>query len=242
VGGIEQEIFGLVGQAGPVVKGVIFLIAFLSVYSWAIIIQKLLAFRKARRAMREAELLMRQMEGLGDAPLVHTRLRGTPWATLLGAAYAEAFGKNLPGDNFIPSGGEGNPDDGLDRLHRALDRAAIDERDRYAHGIMSLGTVANVSPFLGLFGTVWGIMNSFLAIGVKGSATLVTVGPGIAEALVATAAGLAAAIPAAVAYNHFLGRLRALEGDLERFSGLILDKARYGGKKASEAKRISYAL
>ncbi|MFN0151513.1 MAG: MotA/TolQ/ExbB proton channel family protein [bacterium] len=241
-GGIEQQIPALVAQAGPVVKGVMLLTLLLSVYSWALIFQKMLAFRKARRALREATLLMAQPGGIGDVGIAHARLRGSPWGSLLAAAYAEAFGKNLPGESFIPSGGEGSREDYLERMHRALDRAATAERDRFERGVLSLGTVANVSPFLGLFGTVWGIMNSFLSIGLKETSSIAAVGPGIAEALIATAAGLAAAIPAAVAYNHFLARLRAMEGDLESLSGLILDKARYGEKAAGEAKRVSYSL
>jgi len=241
-GGIEQQIPALVAQAGPVVKGVLILTLLLSVYSWALIFQKMLAFRKSRRALRDAPLLIAQPGGIGDVGLAHSRLRGTPWGSLLAAAYAEAFGKNLPGEAFVTSGGEASRDDYFERMHRALDRASVLERDRFERGILSLGTVANVSPFLGLFGTVWGIMNSFLSIGIKETASIAAVGPGIAEALVATAAGLAAAIPAAVAYNHFLGRLRALEGDLEAVSGLILDKVRYGEKTTSEAKRVSYSL
>jgi biopolymer transport protein TolQ len=241
-GGVDREILGLVGQAGPVVKAVLFLILFLSIFSWAIIIQKALAFRKARRSLREAEILVQQLDGLEDAPVAHSRLQGSPWGRILASAYAEAFGKNLPGETFSSSGGVGSHDDVVDRLRRAMDRTATMERDRYEEGVLSLGTVANIAPFIGLFGTVWGIMNSFLAIGLSGAASLVAVGPGIAEALIATAAALAAAIPAAVGYNHFLGRLRAMESDLERVSGIILDRARYAEKKTIEAKQVSYSL
>ena len=85
-------------------------------------------------------------------------------------------------------------------------------------GLPFLATTASVTPFVGLFGTVWGIMQSFHAIGQRGGASLAVVGPGISEALIATAAGLAAAIPAVVAYNHYLNRLRRLEDELDNFA------------------------
>ena len=91
-----------------------------------------------------------------------------------------------------------------------------------------LATVANVSPFFGLFGTVWGVMRAFLAMGVQGSASLAVVGPGIAEALITTVAGLAAAIPAVIAYNHFLGRLRAVSSDMERLHSSLADRLTRG--------------
>jgi len=93
-----------------------------------------------------------------------------------------------------------------------------------------LATCGNTAPFIGLFGTVWGIMTAFHQIGVRGSASLATVAPGIAEALIATAAGLAAAIPAVMAYNYFLGQVRHLEAELTDFAGELAALAEPGGE------------
>jgi biopolymer transport protein TolQ len=238
-GGVEREIPSLIASAGPVVKGIIVVLFLLSIVSWAIVFQKARAFGRARRRFRDAELIVRNLPSLHEAGMAFVRLRGTPWGSLLAAAYAERYGENLPGEAFPTEGTDRMRDDDLDeRVARAVDRAAADQRDLYENQLLLLATVANVSPFLGLFGTVWGIMSAFVAIGVKGSASIASVGPGIAEALLVTAFGLAAAIPASIAYNHFVGRLRALEGDLERFSGILVDKVRFGERVTNETKRL----
>lgn len=237
-GGVEREIPSLIGAAGPVVKAIILVLFLLSIVSWAVVFQKARAFGRARRRFREAELIVRNLPSLRESGLAYVRLRGTPWGALLAAAYAETYGENLPGEACPTDTADSEMGDRDERVARAVDRAAADQRDLYESQLLLLATVANVSPFLGLFGTVWGIMSAFLAIGVKGSANIASVGPGIAEALLVTAFGLATAIPASVAYNHFVGRLRLLEGDLERFSGILVDKVRYGERSSNETKRV----
>ncbi len=237
-GGMEREIPSLVLQASSVGKAILLLLLVLSVLSWAIIFQKAREYGRARRLYREAEPFAQNLPTLEEARLAHARLRGSPWGTLLAAAVAEATGKNLPGETWAPIGGDGNPADCAERVERALERAAADARERLEKRILTLATVANISPFLGLFGTVWGIMNAFLAIGVKGSANIAAVGPGIAEALITTAAGLAAAIPASIAYNNFVGRLRILDANMETFSGILVDKVRYGERAENETQRL----
>jgi biopolymer transport protein TolQ len=237
-GGMEREIPSLVTQASFVGKAILALLLVLSIVSWAIILQKAREFGRARRLYREAEPFAQTLPSLDQARLGHARLRGTPWGALLATAYAEAMGKNLPGETRATSGGEGNPSDCVERVERALTRTMADERERLEKGILSLATVANVSPFLGLFGTVWGVMNAFLAIGTKGSANIAAVGPGIAEALITTAAGLAAAIPASAAYNNFIGRLRILDANMDVFSAILVDRVRYGERAKNESKRI----
>jgi biopolymer transport protein TolQ len=118
---------------------------------------------------------------------------------------------------------DADPDDSLklrslDGIGRALNRAIGAELERLQRALPMLATTASVAPFIGLFGTVWGIMNTFHAIGVTGSTSIVTVAPGIAEALVNTAAGLLAAIPAVVAYNHLLAKVRIMRRRMEDFS------------------------
>ena len=105
----------------------------------------------------------------------------------------------------------------LDGISRSLERAVGSEQERLLRALPLLATTASVTPFIGLFGTVWGIMNTFRAIGATGSTSILTVAPGIAEALVNTAAGLLAAIPAVVAYNHLLARVRHLRRRMDDF-------------------------
>jgi biopolymer transport protein TolQ len=116
--------------------------------------------------------------------------------------------------------------------------AQAEEVARLEQGLPFLATTASVAPFVGLFGTVWGIMESFHAIGQRGGASLAVVGPGISEALVATAVGLAAAIPAVVAYNYYLNRIRRIEGDLENFTEDLL--LLFDSRMPSEAPRVSH--
>ncbi len=111
----------------------------------------------------------------------------------------------------------------VDNIKRALRRAVNMELTVLGRAIPFLATTGNTTPFIGLFGTVWGIMNSFRGIGLKGSASLAVVAPGISEALIATAAGLAAAIPAVVAYNYFTNKVRVLESEMHNFSADFLN-------------------
>jgi biopolymer transport protein TolQ len=112
---------------------------------------------------------------------------------------------------------------GLGAIKRALDQATTAELTRLEKNLGFLATTGSIAPFIGLFGTVWGIMNSFRDIGRQGSANLATVAPGIAEALIATAFGLLAAIPAVVLYNYFLGRIKMLTAEMDNFSSELLN-------------------
>ena len=106
----------------------------------------------------------------------------------------------------------------MDNLERSLKKASIDQNKRLERSLSFLATTGNTTPFIGLFGTVWGIMESFRGIGLKGSANLAVVAPGISEALIATAAGLAAAIPAVVAFNYFSQRVSSLQAEMDIFT------------------------
>jgi biopolymer transport protein TolQ len=112
---------------------------------------------------------------------------------------------------------------GTDNIKRALRRAITTEMTRMTQMVPFLATTGNTAPFIGLFGTVWGIMNSFVGIAKMGSANLAVVAPGISEALVATAAGLAAAIPAVIAFNFFMSKIRVVESELQSFSADFLN-------------------
>ncbi len=112
---------------------------------------------------------------------------------------------------------------GMGTIKRALDQASIAEQARLEKTLGFLATTGSTAPFIGLFGTVWGIMNSFREIGLRGSANLATVAPGISEALIATAFGLVAAIPAVIAYNYFLGKIRMINAEMDNFSSEFLN-------------------
>jgi biopolymer transport protein TolQ len=114
----------------------------------------------------------------------------------------------------------------LDSVARALRRASNNEVTLLENLLPVLATTGSVAPFIGLFGTVWGVMNSFIGIGNLGNASLAVVAPGIAEALIATAIGLAAAIPAVMAYNYFVRRIRVLESELDAFASDYLNIVR----------------
>ncbi len=201
----DWDIVGAVLGAGPVVKGVMLILLAFSVLSWAIIIAKGRQLGRARREDTEFFRLFWDAPDLPAARQATSHLSFSPAANILKETLATV---------------EKNP---LARLsdeapRRTLRRALSEQMGNLTRSLSFLATCGNTAPFIGLFGTVWGIMSSFHSIGAKGSASLATVAPGIAEALIATAAGLAAAIPAVIAYNYFLGQVRRLETELMDFA------------------------
>jgi biopolymer transport protein TolQ len=215
--GSDWDILGAVLAAGPVVKGVILILLVFSVLSWAIIITK---FRQIRRAQRENVEFFKLFWA---APDLIAAIEGTEHLTASPAACV--LRETLAAGTFpVPVAGNPSAKPALlthpseDATRRFLRRSLSEQSDRLSRTLSFLATCGNTAPFIGLFGTVWGIMTSFHNIGLKGSASLATVAPGIAEALIATAAGLAAAIPAVMAYNYFLGQVRRLESELTDFA------------------------
>jgi biopolymer transport protein TolQ len=151
------------------------------------------------------------------------RYAGSPLVALFKAGFRELTSQVLGSEDRRYAGppppiSEAQTARKLERIRRVLDRAAISENERLEAFLPVLATTGSVTPFVGLFGTVWGIMNAFQKIGVQGSASLGAVAPGISEALVTTAAGLAAAIPAVIGYNYFLGRLRKIDATMDDFT------------------------
>lgn len=214
--GSEWDILGTILAAGPVVKAVMLLLLAFSILSWAIIITK---FRQLARARRENTEFFHLFWA---APDLFTASRGT--AHLVHSPAARLLRDTLAASPALAPDGAPQAKPTLltdPREHptdRAMRRSLFEQGERLAWSLSFLATCGNTAPFIGLFGTVWGIMTSFHRIGVKGSASLATVAPGIAEALIATAAGLAAAIPAVMAYNYFLGQVRRLDSELTAFA------------------------
>lgn len=217
----HSDLFELIGAASPISQVVLIILLGFSVVSWAIIFYKWRLFRTIRKEDRR---FLNVYEALDDPKEVRRRsaaMTKSPMAELFTETYRTIFHD----DGIAPGWTEG----GARRLERGL-RQISDRQLLYEEEYLSaLATVGNVSPFIGLFGTVFGIIQAFQEIGRQGSASIAAVAPGVAEALVATAAGLLAAIPAVVAYNYFLNQIRRHSTQMDVFRqdllGLIEHRA-----------------
>jgi len=218
----DLDIIPLILNAGPVVKGVMIVLLLFSVTCWGIIFAKLIQLSRARKQTGEFLDLFWGARNLSTAYHETRHLSASPVAAIFRLGYIE-LGKlmktQVTGDSGDrdPLGTIAVRTAGLENVNRSLRRAMNTESGRLFRAITFLATTGKTAPFIGLFGTVWGIMTSFRGIGLKGSASLAAVAPGISEALVATAVGLAAAIPAVVAYNYFLSKVRELETEMGNF-------------------------
>ena len=223
-----MNVVSLIAQAGIVAKGVLLILLFFSLVSWALIFSK---FRMLRRGQRESERflqLFRSSKNLYTTFEESKRFARSPLALVFQEGYRELsqLVKGNPGHGNPgpvanePSGKTAEMvihKEPLELVSRGLRHASMKEIAQQERNLIFLATTGNVTPFIGLFGTVWGIMDAFANIGQAGSANLGAVAPGISEALIATAAGLAAAIPAVIAYNYFLNRIRRLGMEMELF-------------------------
>lgn len=191
------------------------LLAF-SVFSWGIIAERWRAFGRAQR--QSDTFLERFKKGGGLAAIQDSTvtLTASPLAHLFRAAFREISLNPPP-----PGGADPETVSALDRVLRKSASVQITELEK---SLGFLATTAGATPFIGLFGTVWGIMNAFHGIGMTGTASLQAYAPGIAEALVATAAGLFAAIPALIGYNHFMRQLRLFEAGMDEFSADMIHR------------------
>jgi biopolymer transport protein TolQ len=217
-------------HAGTVVKIVLMILVCFSTISWTIIFMKLRFFSKARR--ESARFLDSFWESTDLQKLYKEtdEMKFSPTAQLYRTGYAELVRVNKM-RNASPAPGEPGLDVS-DSVERSLRKAQIQQGARLDKALSFLATTGNTAPFIGLFGTVWGIMESFRGIGMKGSASLAVVAPGISEALIATAVGLAAAIPAVVAFNHFNSKAQGLRSEMDAFSADFLSRVmRYFIKK-----------
>lgn len=201
----------LITDAGPVAKLVLLFLLGASVFCWTIIFTK---WRTLKRACHEnAEFLNTfwQCKTIDEVLDRSDRYHGSPVAAVFKSGVKEYKKVSSEELNGAESGKTEN-------IQRALARATNSEIASLEKHISWLATTASAAPFIGLFGTVWGIMGSFQSIGASGSANLAVVAPGISEALITTATGIAAAIPAVIAYNHFAGQIKRISVDIECFS------------------------
>jgi biopolymer transport protein TolQ len=197
---------------------------FFSITSWAIMFIKFRYIRKAFKESADFTDIFWQCRNLADAFSKAKSLRQSPVARIFIAAYMEmARSDSKDKNNEQMRASQATQFQIIGSVKRSLTRSISVELRRFVQLVPFLATAGNTAPFIGLFGTVWGIMNTFQGIGLSGSASLAVVAPGISEALIATAAGLAVAIPSVIAYNYFTDRVRALDSELQSFSSDILN-------------------
>ena len=221
MGGIS--VLHLVLQAGPVAKAVLLLLLFFSVASWAIIFAKLRTLRKAERQSDAFLRLFRTSKNLSAMYEEAKRYPAAPVVALFREGFRELsqLGRANPHPGGSPGGMPSTQAERsgeiLEGIGRTLRHASLRELSQIERHLIFLATTGSVTPLIGLFGTVWGIIDAFVGIGAAGSANLGAVAPGIAEALFATAIGLVAAIPAVMAYNYFQRRIRVQVSQMNTF-------------------------
>jgi biopolymer transport protein TolQ len=214
----EITVIDMVTSAGAVSRGVLVVLLLFSLVSWGIIIHKVRLYGKIRRDTEAFREFFQKKNQLDHIYTYAKKLRNCPMARVFLAGYIE-----LATQFRLTQGGQPDSEEGfllekLDSINRALERATAQEVTKLERWLFFLGTTGSVTPFIGLFGTVWGVMTAFSGIGAKGSASIAVVAPGIAEALIVTAAGLFTAIPAVIAYNYFVYRVKIKATDMDNFS------------------------
>jgi biopolymer transport protein TolQ len=214
---------GIFAGTGLVVKLVLAILVYFSVVSWAIIFYKL---KQVHSANRESEKFLDFFWKTKRFDAINTQLssfENSPLTTLFSEGYGELTKLADKRDEKHEQNGISTELGGIDNIARALRRAMTSEITRLEKYLTFLATTGSTAPFIGLFGTVWGIMTAFKGIGETGSASLAVVAPGIAEALIATAIGLVAAIPAVMGYNHFQNKIKVLIAEMDSFSTEFLN-------------------
>jgi biopolymer transport protein TolQ len=221
-GGLLGDLGGLIAGSSFLGKLVLSILFAMSIFSWALMVER--GRRLARAARGNARFMEQFLPAREDAGALR---RLGPWAeqhgeSPLAVVYAYFNREILPGVFGQATSAERLRTLG-EVLARGVDRVATAEMGKLERGLSWLATFTSTAPFIGLLGTVYGILTSFLEIGRQGSASLDAVGPGIAESLVATVAGLAVAIPAAVAYNYFIGKLKQHDAELQALGAHLGD-------------------
>jgi len=221
----QEGLISMVTGSGPVVQAVLYVLILFSVMSWGIIFYKLRQIRVARRQSARFIEIFWDTKNLTTIHTSSQELKQSPVAHVFRAGYQELLRltrvkRQNPGEVALDT-----ELGGIDNVERAMKRATNQEITRLERALTFLATTASATPFIGLFGTVWGIMTAFRGLSVTQSSSIQAVAPGIAEALIATATGLVAAIPAVVAYNHFARQIRVLSAEMENFSSEFLNIA-----------------
>jgi biopolymer transport protein TolQ len=225
VGAPEHDIWRLAIGSGWVVRLVLLLLLAASVATWGIALAKGREMRRARRQSARFIDVFWEAKNLATIQAASADMKESPVAQVFRAGYQEL--------QRLSRLRRGNPEEGIEEsefggtetVQRAMQRARTQEVTRLERGLTFLATTASTAPFVGLFGTVWGIMTAFMGLSTTTSSSIQAVAPGIAEALIATAVGLAAAIPAVVMYNRFARQLRVLSAEMDTFGAEFLNIA-----------------
>lgn len=232
--GSGTSVSEMVASAGPVAKAVLLVLLLFSIVSWAIITQKYLLFRKIRKQSAAFLSVFFEQRNLAVINAEAKSYSYSPLARMFVAGYRKvrSHQKLIPAGN--PHGAVIEEDirepatmnELVEELQSTLTRVAAEEVARLERALTFLATTGSTAPFIGLFGTVWGVMGAFQGIGARGSTSIGVVAPGIAEALIATAAGLAAAIPAVIAFNYYVNRVKAAATQMDSFADEFLSIVR----------------
>ena len=214
--GSEIDLFKLILTSSIISKVVLLILLFFSIVSWAIIFKKFVVIRKRRRDSETFIRMFRKSKRFSEISTACESLRNTPLVEVFLAGYEELEAQLLPDGK---SQGSHSPTlKTINVIQRALSRASSVELTKLERNMSWLATTASVAPFIGLFGTVLGIITAFTGLGLEGTATIRAVAPGIADSLIATAAGLFAAIPAVIAFNYFVHQVKEFGSAMDDFS------------------------
>ncbi len=225
VAGHQDTVLDMIVGSGPMVRTVLIILVGFSVGCWGIALAKGLEMRRARRQSERFIEIFWDAKNLGTIQTASGDLKESPVAQVFRSGYQEL--QRLTKAKRGNPGGDAEPVEfgGVENVQRAMVRARTQEVTRLERGLTFLATTASTAPFIGLFGTVWGIMTAFRGLSTTTSSSIQAVAPGIAEALIATAVGLAAAIPAVVMYNRFARQVRVLTAEMDTFASEFLNIA-----------------
>jgi biopolymer transport protein TolQ len=224
---VATDVVAMIMGIGLMGKAIMLFLFLASVLCWAVIVERLQTFRVSEKESAEFLKAFRSYARLAHVMLYQSQSRGGPLSRVFEEGCLEV--PQLLHTN--PGTQPGLPDkEQLHRVREALERRIGVELSNLERNLFLLATVGVAGPLVGFFGTVWGIMKAFLSMGVSRSTNIVTVGPGIAEALLTTVAGLAAAVPALVAYNYFINRVRSADNELHNFASEFMDSLSKGSK------------
>ncbi len=227
-GNFHGSVIDMIFASGPMVQFVLALLLIFSIISWAIIFMKYFQLRAVKRENESFLAIYARNTRIADMFPLAKKYHNSTLAEVFRSGYGELLkiaktGKDTTAKDAPEATSPLFELRIMDQLERAMNRACDTETGKLERALGFLATTGSACPFIGLFGTVWGIMNTFQNIGARGSATLAVVAPGISEALIATAAGLAAAIPAVIFYNYYLNRIKNISIEMDNFSSEFLN-------------------
>lgn len=217
----KGNILKMIAESDIFAKIILLILLIFSIISWGIIINKIRLFKKVNSDTKKFLSAFRKRKRLSDVYLVCSSFKRSPLSKILEQGYSEL--QNVLKIDEITNPKTKDIDFTLDQektdlINMVLERVGAEELQKLGRSVVFLATTGTVSPFLGLMGTIWGIIDSFSSIGIRGSASLAVVAPGIALALVATIVGLFVAIPAVIGYNHINNKLKAISVEVDNFS------------------------